>query len=241
MIKFNRLCESPDAIHKYDGSWGYHKLISKYNDSDAFAFGIIDNKMYIGNPAKSHGVLGDKDEKLNIMLKKNIDFDREVFKYPGRFWLNKKLISFWIYPKTNSELRKIIRSIENAFYDKFNKIIKIWDDLNFLIEINNQEKIPIGVNGENWGNNYNGDWETYSDKTRELIPIKMFNKSADYSEEEFKKDHILSPSKKKKRYVPDGWGNKFHKDNGTEKRLRWKFAHKNETVKNKLIDNNLFD
>ena len=39
--------------------------------------------------------------------------DRESLMFPGRMWLDLKIISFWYYPKTYEMMKKVITILED--------------------------------------------------------------------------------------------------------------------------------
>lgn len=120
MLKFKSILkniyESPDMVYRK----GYLHPVSFY-ESDSYPFAFFKGKVYLGRQRSIHAQLC-KDNLLN----------RSVLKYSGRFWKNENIISFWEYPKTNSEMREILNKIKNKFKEQYNIDI----DLNkLMIEI----------------------------------------------------------------------------------------------------------
>jgi len=94
-----RLNESPDNTLIPNTKTRLH-----YNDRDAMAFGYYKNKFYISLPGNSHG-------ELTYSIDGNLN-GRMSMKYPGRFWLSKQYISFWVYPDPKI-LLEIVEDLEN--------------------------------------------------------------------------------------------------------------------------------
>ena len=154
LISKFKLFENPDTINtdEFDLKWTF---------ADARHFGYRKNTFYLGKGP--HG-------------------DRWKLKYPGRIWLDNKIISFWKYPEDNKKLRKIITDIENRL--KMN----IWNDNEWRMEIiiNPRE----GEQQEWW----------YESKSK-IIPLVDYKSSRKRSEEELQTQHIISPMKKKQTNV----------------------------------------
>ena len=91
------LIEWPDLI-KRENDWPM-----EHNDSDAVAFGYDVVGKFKTLESGTHGQI-------------NIDISKKE-SWAGRIWTRRKVISFWYYPKTNSELRKITDELSNAGYN----------------------------------------------------------------------------------------------------------------------------
>ena len=193
LLEAKILKEDPDSLEVTDDR-GYTTKIVRYDDPDALAFGVKDGKMYVGycpditnkdierkvevevsnrNVLKTHddikdfyyvlfgdGINGEYDENLT----------RYSMNFPGRLWLNCKVISFWKCPSTNQltgiliKLTKEIRRIYNY-------------DVNFSdYRIESRER---------------GQWKT------ELIPIKKFVNGTESSDEDISKMHLLPSDEKR--------------------------------------------
>jgi len=126
---YPNLNESPDKIIGFEP---YEHKIAGWDDKDAYAFGLLNDKMVVSKKGDSHGDIFDYEEMQRLKKLKNTQTFRGIWDLPGRIWVKKKLISFWYYPKTNKELEEIIKKIEK----KLRK--KIWDDPDFKIEINTE-------------------------------------------------------------------------------------------------------
>lgn len=106
------LKETPDVV-KLDGK----KL--KWDDPDAYAFGIAqDTENFLIGKNLKHMDLIDKGGKLQY---------RDGLQYPGRLWVDRKVISFW------------------GKYPDYNKMIDIRDELEdaLNISIDNAWKIDV--------------------------------------------------------------------------------------------------
>lgn len=185
--------ESPDEIYGMDPKYHYFKKLVGWHMNLTFAFGVYDGKMLVSRMKGSHYDIlkGTKD---------NIDSGFEArtkFKFPGRIWLWQKYISFWTYPKNNVEMKKVIREIEQAFHEIHNENVNIWDDKEYMVDINEGTN-PTDPNA----------WDAYNEKSAKLIPLQEYTGSADASEEDMKKDHTLSPMYKKNGKVPAGAGSR---------------------------------
>ena len=113
-----------------------------------------------------------------------LNLDREDFDYPGRFWVDSKIISFWKYPpkeklnellsKLNQQL-KLLYNFTTNFYDYRIEIIKNTENID-TTDIDNKV---------NWTEN-------------DLISIKDYINSQDNSLEDMRKMHLMPSDEKKK-------------------------------------------
>lgn len=120
----------------------------------------------------------------NIPNKSSLNLEREDFDYPGRFWVESKIISFWKYPpkeklnellsKLNQQL-KLLYNFTTNFYEYRIEIIKNTENID-TTDIDNRV---------NWGEN-------------DLIPIKDYINSKDNSLEDMRKMHLMPSDEKKK-------------------------------------------
>jgi len=82
------------------------KRVAGWKDPDAVPFGFFKGKCYFGNPSSTHASIKNED---------GVSFDsRKSFKYPGRLWIHKKIISFWGYPPF-SQLKGVLAEIEREW------------------------------------------------------------------------------------------------------------------------------
>lgn len=108
MLKFanilQNIFESPDMVYRK----GYLHAVS-FHESDSYPFAFYNGEVYLGRQRSIHSQLC-KDNSLN----------KSDLKYSGRLWKNENIISFWEYPKTNSEMREILNKIKNKFKEQYN-------------------------------------------------------------------------------------------------------------------------
>ena len=184
MIKLKKLLlESPDVIDS-------DTISVSFFDKEARAFGMHNNKMYIGAGGEPHYKISDN-------YKKNIPRTRSKFKYPGRIWKKSKVISFWTYPPRN-EMGEVIKLLEKEMK------IKIWNN-SWLLEI------VIGKGGKYIDPKLVGGEEGYpqwynNENTTALIPITDYIGSKEQLNKG--KSHVKSPVLKQKKSVPAGVGSK---------------------------------
>jgi len=79
-MKYNKLFENPDTI-MIDGEWVNYRM------GKAITFGFI-NDEFVFYPSIDRGRI----------LSHNQWGSRKKWDFPGRLWLDKKVISFWKYP-----------------------------------------------------------------------------------------------------------------------------------------------
>lgn len=175
------LNESPDRIRDYNTN----RVIAFYGFNDARPFLYDKNaKFHMSNVVTTHGE-----------LKKQIQTD--TYFGDGRLWMKKKLISFWDYPRNQSELKDIAKDIKKT------SGINIYSG-GWKIDVTNITKKMV-----NLYNNISGfeDIEVGDDIQ---IPVEKYNiktkkRQSDYDQ------HIQSPIKKNKKNVPKGVGSKKKK------------------------------
>jgi len=151
-----------------------------FDSYDAHAFWIDDDEVFMSRSTETH----------LYRIKRDVNY------YPGRIWVNAKIISFWYYPdnkKLHWILKKLNKELEYYYPDRK------WDLLNddgWLIEVpkTRNKELP---------------WKAYDYFKSELVPIGEYNNDIDNSyarsEEDLAKQHILSPLLKQKQFKK-GWG-----------------------------------
>ena len=206
----NKLTESPDRVLvdnnvlvKYDGGI-----------ADDIVFGFYDNKALLGLNTyflyKNNNLLSTRyidiieDEieisprnftthdtimnfnKLieNVPINFPLNLEREDFEYPGRFWVESKIISFWMYPP-KEKLYDILSKLNQELKHLYNFTTNFYD---YKIEIINSSE---NVNSTNINNKLN--WSKTS-----LIPVKNYINSDDNSLEDIRKMHVMPSDEKKK-------------------------------------------
>lgn len=187
MITKFKLFESPDVIKlSIDGEV---INVAQYWDDDCYAFGIPkfdmvdyeENNLYregelwlsepMGNHEEVYYSWDNLDYKQGEYNKKHTD--RKNFKFAGRIWLKKKIISFWFFPEKD-EMMDFIKELEYKINtDTDNRIDIIPDE--WKIEIEDDETYP------------------YS----KLIKLSDYIGSNERSEEEINMQHTESPLNKK--------------------------------------------
>lgn len=80
--EYLRLNESPDEVKITEP---YEKVIARYNDDEAYAFGVVDGKMYISKVRGTHTDLLPKEMNRELMKSKGASFTREIFDYQVEF------------------------------------------------------------------------------------------------------------------------------------------------------------
>jgi hypothetical protein len=198
------ITESPDNVIVNNG-----ERYLKYNDTEAVAFGYINNRLLIGNLGRSHGQMGHS---------------RDEFEYAGRVWLNSRIISFWKYPSVEM-LQKILKDLDYELDEKFDTNYHLYDGQDsLLINVIPSDKLRRGDN--------NFEWYKHDDDGI-LIPIKDYQGSVEWADNVRNRPHIEVG--KGGEEVPDGFGSKHNIDtsntkSGTDAERRFKMG---EIFKNK--------
>ena len=212
-----KLFENPDVVNYpmyYDGNFTHFRKFI-WADGENYAFGVFDGKLYISEKGNTHFNIVIKNPENNIVY----NIERNSFKYPGRIWKDKKLISFWTYPDAQT-FKKIIDELSKKLD------VNIMGDPEWLVEIIRKKDTGEIQKGEMMHNSEFGEWDfMYTDNSDKFkishIHPKDYIGSEDVPEEDRAKEHILSPLLKKKRKVPPGWGS--NSDRYRRKR-QWQMA-----------------
>ena len=189
------ITENPDSID-YDRD----KNSVSFSSPGAYAFGIFNDKALISDEKATHGTLYSKltyDERFDIGGPAEI---RQYLKYTGRFWLEQKVMSFWLYPLTKKLFFDILKLIQDA---------AMKDGIAFL---------PFD---EDWQVEVIVERDANNMKIYKMVSVKDFIGSADNNEEELAVQHVASPMDKLTRPDKSGFvklANKKHKP------LAWKQA-----------------
>ena len=173
----NKLVENPDHFNMPDGD-----RLSYY---EGYTFGYWRNKLYISQDlGRTHG-----DMQNDFGLNMGYGDARDHFKYPGRFWVKEKVISFWRYPKTSGEMKKICDALSKLFRKQNKKSIDIWNTYSIDV-IKNKKSGKIR-------DTYTNDWGDIPNTCEmEIIPVKSYKSSLDRSPEELRLPHVMSPAEK---------------------------------------------
>lgn len=193
---FKLLKENPNYI-KNDG-----ETIANWYDDDALVFGLLNNKAYIGFCKKlapnSPDVFGHDARKAydrygeyryhdviyklyNELFNEDITFYKNDLNFPGRLWIDKKVISFWKYPSKN-ELKMVLNKLTAEIKRMYNYDIFFND---YIVE--------VGIDTTTNSSSKPGIEMTY-----ELVPIDKYESSADASLAQMAKMHLLPPAEKRK-------------------------------------------
>jgi hypothetical protein len=168
--------ESPDTV-EIDGDRDL-----RYYDSDAVVFACKANEDQTELEELEVSGGGEMHEDSGL------DSDDE-WSYPGRLWLNSKIITFWVYPN-DILFKQIIKKLE----EKLN--IKIFNN-NWKIEVIKREgEVFKREYSEEDIENYYYD-ERQLDDESELIPVEDYAGSEDFSDLQ-KQMHLMSWKEKQK-------------------------------------------
>jgi hypothetical protein len=182
MIKLIKiLSEEADQVYDEKGN-----TIAYYKNKDARPFFYLNNKIYLGDFGTMHYDIFKAYDDINISQDNETTFD-------GRFWEDKKLISFWNYPKNINELKKIAKDIKKE--TGINILGKDW-----VIEVLMNKKTGKIENGDH----FNSQFKPI------LLPINDYKRSQQ-KQTNMKTRHTQSPLKKTKEKVPVGFGSKKSK------------------------------
>lgn len=210
----NKLFENPDRI-------SIGKINTGWMSAHAYPFGYWKGKLYIAkNPGDTHGSIEgwrEIEEKLPTPPDNAygvLGKPRYYMENSGRLWKDRKVMSFWKYPK-KEEFKKIIDEIGKAIGqpDMFN-------DPEWKVEV------VTGINKKysNKGKDINKDWDRSNIKyTQELIPLKDYVKSNERTKKDLATQHNVSPIEKIKMQRPDR-SQFFRVRDKKEKPLAWKQA-----------------
>lgn len=138
-----KLNESPDTLEFENGD----KLFWDSGRSYAFGYGVWDkenhelvtrlevkpkfgyNTELLISPVKEthHDILRKYD------MPEECHVNRDTLIYSGRIWLDKKIISFWEYPKTTRHRKQVVEDLEEMFR------IKIIGNPEWVVEVGDRE------------------------------------------------------------------------------------------------------
>lgn len=101
----------------------FQKMVSQYDKGELESYYDSRNRAYWISMAKRYKDRIKELENLEPLSVKEmaiyekwneLPFTRDQWTYPGRVWTRSKIISFWEYPKTKSELLKTIKAVEKS-------------------------------------------------------------------------------------------------------------------------------
>ena len=233
-MKYLKRFESPDYIRIKHPITNKNLDIS-YDDSDAVVFCYYGEEMLIGFGITHRDML----DELNLDYEEDEQgiIRRTDMGYPGRMWMTRKIMSFWIYP-TPEELPKILQDIEKIYNDEVKKLDEISYPKEFVnkyypkLDFNDPEWL-IEVFDENLKDPDDYDWRG----TQKLVPLSNYTGSKQRDEEELKIPHLMN-WKEKQELKKKGWGRGFGSDKtawDSKNPLAWRQAKYQEN-KNNIYD-----
>jgi hypothetical protein len=206
----NKLKESPDKVS--DGN----SVKATWSDLDSVSFGFANDRAYV---SLNYALLMNS-KNFDYKIKKKIDdlphgfikkmtmhdnicdfyayylndnkvpCDRDDFEYPGRFWFDKKIISFWRYPDKDN-LKILIGQLSKELYRVYNTKFNF---NNYQIEIkSNEYSSDLDIDDDDYVDDF--DW-IRSLKNGVLIPINDFIGSVDAAPDEMANIHLLPSAEK---------------------------------------------
>jgi hypothetical protein len=184
--------ENPDGVQYKDG-------YLHFNATGAHPFGIYKNKAFIGDEGGVHyNIRQDLVDRGEIDDEEMDSYPRlrGAWKFPGRLWVSKKIISFWDFPK-ESQMKGVISKLEKATGKK------IWKN-GWKVEV-------IDKGGKIYRPDSRGSdeeepsWDEYETGGNvKLIPVEDY--AGSQKQVGKGKSHVVSPMDKKKKKVPKGMG-----------------------------------
>lgn len=177
---FYLITENPDSVFLHVG-----KSLD-VSDGRPFAFDNSSDKVYIGNKGNYHG----NDEGTSGL---------DDVSFPGRFWIDDKIISFWVYPK-EEDFKKYIDRLEKQLHS--DRIISKGEKI-----FNNGWQIEVIIkNGEKqvWDERYSMYMSNNNTGEEVLIPIEEYVGSEDVPEEQ-RVIHLMNSEEKRKALLDMGY------------------------------------
>ena len=200
LVKESLLIESPDKIVTHDKKvyyatdgpdkkYAFEVILNKQTSRVAdVLISSIPNVWHADDPITDSPMRGTANiTSINKIKRSTYPFDWEKI-YPGRLFMDPKVITFWVYPR-EKELKKIISIIEKKMG------IQIMGN-NWFIEVYEEGLRKRGK--KQYANNY------YRGEESKLIPIEKFVGS----KRPPKKDYIQHLDSKHRNTVISGFGSK---------------------------------
>lgn len=202
----NLLKEDPNYINNGD------KRIATWYDDDALVFGLLNNKAYIGFCKKlapyspeTFGLDINKADDMyggyryhnaihqlyNELSNEHIYFSKSDLSFPGRLWVDKKVMSFWKYPSKN-ELKTVLNKLAAEIKRMYNYDISFKD---YIVEVGTEITVPKSTVNDTTSNSSS---VPEVEMAYELVPIDKYESSADASLAQMAKMHLLPPAEKRK-------------------------------------------
>ena len=208
------LKESPDSIDLYDEEGKFISSLDAFSE-DAFAFGYTKKHGHtiVSEKENTHFdmLYGNNLNKFDLKTLKNYGYSanqgRFQFDYPGRVWVNHKIISFWQYPDS-SDLKKIINQINDVFKNakKSYRIDNNWR-IEIIVDSNGNygkkffDKLKKSMENSGYNSKNIFPFINQFNSKSIVIPLPDYIGSEERSAKELAQAHVLSPLLKKPRKV----------------------------------------
>lgn len=233
MITKFKLFENPDFVYDKGLEW---------QDPNTITFAFFNGDLLSKKGKSKHSeIFQEYAEKHNIdvnQLRKEwleddkpndagriSNFERRITKYPGRLWLDQKVISFWEYPPTYKVLHRIMKEVLSKYNIEFNP--KEW-----LIEIISDAKAEQGKEYYKTGSWDNDPREVYLQK------VINYEGSGRRTDREISSQHTLSPIfKTKKSFKTKDLEGRLPGETTAE--ARWRLRHiyqESNNLKGKFVN-----
>jgi len=197
-----------------DTVFDYRTIKANAEDKDAYAFFFYRGLFYPAPRASMYHYDIARDN--GIPEKKTVDL--------GRIWTDKKIISLWKDLETIKQIKSLASELDDSY--GVNILSSNWK---FNITIGTAEELE-------YYNQYFGNNDLQID-SEVLVPFKdLYLVSGKHKQ---RIDHMISPMKKEKRKVPDGWGSKYKKS--LKQRFQQENKHTIKQVINEEVEQLLFE
>lgn len=124
---------------------GYYKYLTQLPDDHEV---FVDGAYTAGSLIERNGLHYESYLFKNFLVKSGYDRDnvevppsvRNRYKHPGRIWIDKKLISFWKYPSSKSELKAVCDKLKQKIAEIYKIDINL-EEFSFDVKEGGQIKI----------------------------------------------------------------------------------------------------
>ena len=187
-LKSDSINETPDIVQNNGEEVArFFNMGTKSVDKNAVAFGYHNDEFYMGKLGSPHG---------SINLYGLDTTNRSDFKYAGRVWFDKMIISFWDYPSV-SILKQILSDLDKSMEEMYG--------MNYNL-VGSEDKLMIEVIPlDKVRDKSNLGWKWDADNSI-LIPVSEYTGSIGWSPDIKVKKHIEIG--KGGESVPDGIGSR---------------------------------
>ncbi|NPV12816.1 MAG: hypothetical protein HPY57_13605 [Ignavibacteria bacterium] len=219
-MKYLKKYENPDFVNASKPRY----VSTDFSDVDALAFGYDESGKMLINFGTHNDIMGTKENDGRLRMY-----------FPGRLWINQKIISFWKYP-TVEKLPQVLKDIQDTFnslskeerkytiIDKNNeKKEHYFDDIDF-----SDKEWLIEVLDEDLYDPNNIEWDTDTI----LIPLSDYVGSKERDKEELMIPHLANWSEKQA-LKAKGFGRGFGSDLtawDSKNPLAWRQAKYQESI-----------